>query len=61
MRVPIRLLENILKSGENSEGEYFSIRGNRFVWAKSVWIDSGGVAHRVVDVELNPEEHFKTN
>ena len=61
MRIPIRLLEVILNSGENSEGEYFSIRGNRFVWAKSVWVDSGGVAHRVVDVELNPEEPFRIN
>ena len=56
MRIPIALLEAVLRSNENAEGEYFSLRGNRFVWAKSVWIDTEGRAHRVVDVELNPED-----
>jgi len=56
MRIPIALLEAVLRSSENAEGEYFSLRGNRFVWAKSVWVDVEGWVHRVVDVELNPEE-----
>ena len=56
MRIPIALLEAVLRSNENAEGEYFSLRGNRFVWAKSVWVDVEGRVHRVVDVELSPEE-----